>query len=270
MSNFSGTYYTQGQFGSIQLTLVAQGVKRYQGSIQGGGIAINLNGRLLQNELVGTALAQDTKFSFVVTQQANGLLVKLMEVDAQGKGIAATVRNIAFGRQPVATQKPSPPQRKVVINQIPISEAQLQQIEAQYHFKIPDGIYWYDARCGAWGMAGEPTLGFTTPNLNLGGTLQPNASNGTTGVFINGRQLHQRDVMELRKVLPVVMQGRYFLDKHGSMGFEGGLPLINLYSLINNQQHNNFYHSSITGTTISSSGSSGHISGDGFSYAWGM
>jgi hypothetical protein len=55
---------------------------------------------------------------------------------------------------------------------------------------IPPGRYWYDSKSGLWGMEGGPTVGQIFPELELGGPLQPNASGGGTGVFINGRELH--------------------------------------------------------------------------------
>lgn len=52
--------------------------------------------------------------------------------------------------------------------------------------------------CGAWGKTGGPGLGLIAPGLPLPGTLRADASNGTTGVFINGRQLHLMDALGLQ------------------------------------------------------------------------
>ena len=92
---------------------------------------------------------------------------------------------------------------------------------------IPDGAYWYDNSSGAWGSQGAQTSGFIQPGLNLGGQLRPDASNGNTGVFINGRQLHYLDVVGLQQFCPVY-PGRYFVDGNGNFGFEGGPVLGNL------------------------------------------
>ncbi len=118
--------------------------------------------------------------------------------------------------------------RNVVVNEIQITGGQLQALERQYGTRIPDGVYWYDRSSGAWGMKGGPTAGFAVAGLSLGGPLRPEASNGTTGVFINGRQLHVMDVLGLQQLIGVVYPGRYWVDAQGNAGFEGGPALVNL------------------------------------------
>jgi hypothetical protein len=49
-------------------------------------------------------------------------------------------------------------------------------------------------------------------------------------VFINGRQLHQYDVMALMQIMPVY-QGRYWVDGNGFFGVEGGPALGNLRAI---------------------------------------
>ena len=117
--------------------------------------------------------------------------------------------------------------RRVLINAVRLPDAQVQSLEQQYRVKLADGDYWYDQRSGAWGMRGGPTAGFTVPGLQVGGRLRPDASAGNTGVFINGRELHQYDVMALMRLGPVY-QGRYWVDGQGNFGFEGGPALGNL------------------------------------------
>ncbi len=121
--------------------------------------------------------------------------------------------------------------RPVVINGVRLSEDQLRQLEQRFKLRIADGAYWYDQVSGAWGMQGGPTIGFTQPHLELGGTLQRDASNGNTGVIINGRELHQQDVMALRQLTPYVIPGRYWVDARGIGGYEGGPPIFDLQAL---------------------------------------
>jgi hypothetical protein len=57
-------------------------------------------------------------------------------------------------------------------------------------------------------------------------------SGGNTGVFINGRELHQIDVMLLSQIGPV-LRGKFWLDSNGLFGFEGGPALGNLFAAAN-------------------------------------
>lgn len=118
--------------------------------------------------------------------------------------------------------------RNVVINDVRIPDSRLATMERQYRTRIPDGQYWYDKMSGAWGLKGGPTAGFTLAGLELGSPLKADASNGTTGVFINGRQLHVMDVLGLQQLLGQVYQGRYWVDAYGNAGLEGGPALVNL------------------------------------------
>jgi hypothetical protein len=93
---------------------------------------------------------------------------------------------------------------------------------------IPPGRYWYDSKSGLWGMEGGPTVGQIFPELELGGPLQPNASGGGTGVFINGRELHPQEVAFLQRIFGVVIPGRYWMDWQGVGGYEGGPALFNV------------------------------------------
>jgi hypothetical protein len=70
-------------------------------------------------------------------------------------------------------------------------------------------------------------VGLGIAGLNIGGPLRVDASRGNTGVFINGRELHQMDVVGLQQLGPVY-RGRYWVDAYGNCGFEGGPALLNL------------------------------------------
>jgi len=83
--------------------------------------------------------------------------------------------------------------------------------------------------CGAWGVIGGPVLCTLEPNHEIGGPLQPGASNGNTGVFINGRELHYLETALLQRVVPMIIPGRWWLDVYGNFGSEGGPMLGNLW-----------------------------------------
>ena len=125
----------------------------------------------------------------------------------------------------------------VVVNGKTVGEDVLDSLERQFQIQIPEGNYWYDPMCGAWGLEDGPTLGFTLPGYPLGGELRADASGGSdagtlTGVFVNGRELHPIDSYNLSQLTPVY-PGRYWMDHAGNAGYEGGPALVNLWQLAN-------------------------------------
>jgi len=145
--------------------------------------------------------------------------------------IAALFGLAACGGPPVdvaAKDAGAAPLSSVFINGAQLADADLRALEAQFGARVPDGRYWYDARCGAWGLEGGPTLGFTVAGLRAGGALDANASGGGTGVFINGRELHAQDALGLEQLVGPVVPGRYWLDPDGNAGLEGGPAIANL------------------------------------------
>ena len=116
----------------------------------------------------------------------------------------------------------------VVVNGAALTPQQEAQLGGQPG-QIQPGQYWYDARTGAWGMQGAGVQGFVQPGLQLG-TLQADASNGHTGVFINGRQLPQTDLMQLQQAVgSPVPPGRYWCEANGHCGQEGSpQPLVRI------------------------------------------
>jgi hypothetical protein len=109
---------------------------------------------------------------------------------------------------------------EVIINGVPLDDREIAALGQACGHRVAPGAYWYDRMCGAWGIQGGPTRGFFQPGLFLGGPLLANASNGQTGVFINGRQLPLSEVSALQQITTVV-QGRFWLDAQGNVGYEG-------------------------------------------------
>ena len=121
----------------------------------------------------------------------------------------------------------------VRINRVELTP-QIVQALASNGIRVAPGDYWYDALSGLFGLMGGPGLGFTAPGLQLGGAMSADASGGgsgtSTGVFVNGRELHPQDVAALG-VLGPIFPGRYWLRFDGWYGVEGGAPLGNLIVL---------------------------------------
>jgi len=126
---------------------------------------------------------------------------------------------------------PAVPSRSVVINGQRLSDETIATLERTFRVRLMDGQFWYDKMNGSWGIQGGPTAGFIMAGLDLGGPLRADASNGNTGVFINGRQLHQIDVARLSQLGPVY-QGRYWMDAWGNLGIEGMPALLNIWAVI--------------------------------------
>jgi len=118
--------------------------------------------------------------------------------------------------------------KSVYVNQVRLKEKEIQALEALYNVRLQSGYFWYDTISGLWGIEGGPTMGQILPGLKLGGPLRTDASKSKTGVFINGREIHELELLYLQKVFGIVYPGRYWLNAQGIGGYEGGPPQFNL------------------------------------------
>lgn len=168
-----------------------------------------------------------------------------------------------------AADRPVTMARAVHVNRVALDAKEIVALEQAYRVRILDGRYWYDKVSGAWGMEGGPALGQIHPALKLDGALRADASGGgqgkLTGVFINGRELHPRDVAALRQITPVI-PGRYWVDAQGNGGYEGGPAIFNLYVLAEQAARSRggsswYYGNSLTSTYAGSSGGGTYVMG---------
>lgn len=151
--------------------------------------------------------------------------------------------------------------RHVSVNGAELDARTLAELDRIARSRVPDGDYWYDARCGACGAKGGPTAAFLPAGLALGAALRADASGGgngmLTGVFVNGREIHVADYQALSR-LGQILPGRYWLDAGGNWGIEGSeLPLGNLLQA-----------ASATGPGYNRSTPGGHLMSDGQSAGW--
>lgn len=133
---------------------------------------------------------------------------------------------------PAAAQSPSARRAtndSVYVNGVGLTAEIIRQLQRIYPVPIAPGRYWYDPLSGGYGREGEPIAGQMLPGLTLGGRLAADASRGTSGVFINGRQLTVGETryIELLCRTPVV-QGRYWVMATGVGGYEGQPASFNL------------------------------------------
>lgn len=113
----------------------------------------------------------------------------------------------------------APPQ--VIVNAVPLSAESLRQLQRIYPVPIKPGRYWYDGVSGAWGWEGEPIAGQMAPGLKLGGPIRADASRGTSGIFINGRQITMSERAYLERTCQTrTVPGRYWVNARGVGGFE--------------------------------------------------
>ncbi len=119
--------------------------------------------------------------------------------------------------------------------------------------QIPAGNYWYDPSSGLWGEIGGPSLGQILPNMGIGGELDPMASGGGTDVFVNGREIHVRELNRLRELYGEVLPGRYWMDAQLVGGREGEPAIFNLNAATGNQTAG--YNQNTAGGGLMSDGS---------------
>ncbi|CAN0908767.1 Extra-large guanine nucleotide-binding protein 1 [Linum grandiflorum] len=106
----------------------------------------------------------------------------------------------------------------VFVNGQPIHEQTLRLAE-KLAGPIHPGDYWYDFRAGFWGVMGQPCLGVIPPFIEEFNYPMPrNCAAGNTGVFVNGRELHQQDLELLcKRGLPNLEHKFYTLEIDGRL-----------------------------------------------------
>jgi len=135
-----------------------------------------------------------------------------------------------LGKEPHADSTKS---SGIFINNRELTAKQVAEIKRIYMFVAPPGRYWYDTRSGLWGLMGHEAAGFLNPGHDFG-PLPADASNGNTGVFINGRQLNMAEGLYCQQLFCAVYQGHWWLDgRTGNIGVEGNpMPLANVYMIL--------------------------------------
>ncbi|XP_073133240.1 uncharacterized protein [Henckelia pumila] len=140
---------------------------------------------------------------------------------------------IAFGgtnfRQNSATEAKVATEMDVSFNEFSNSCVSQDSVETikEDHRKVNKGgesffaglIKKYDKCAGFWGVMGHPCLGIVMPNIEEFNYPMPkNCAAGNTGIFVNGRELHQKDLDLLSsRGLPIIRQRSYNIEISGKV-----------------------------------------------------
>jgi len=254
--NFAGTYVGHAESGACTMTLTAGSDGTIRGVLAQPGGTERFLGTVNGEELVGATQPDDPAERAEIHLHFEGGHLILEALVSNGaplrmeftrQGALSTARPAQMRSATAVAVKPKRPSAvgkiastvaaypPVFINGVRLTDDLLRTMEQQYRMRIPAGRYWYDRQCGAWGLQGGRTLGFTLAGVAIGGPIHSDASNGHTGVFINGRQLPTADVRVLAQIIAQpVRRGRYWVDAAGNTGLEGSpVVLINLFQAAN-------------------------------------
>jgi hypothetical protein len=146
---------------------------------------------------------------------------------------------------------------ETVINGKRLTDQQKAEFVRTYGIRPLGGDFWYDSRSGLWGVQGREAFGVLRPGHDFG-PLAPTASNGNTGVFINGRQINLAEAKYIYSILGSVLPGRWWLDgRSGNFGLEGSLlPAGNIFAAARSARGSGsgaHYYNDGMGTSIATS-----------------
>jgi len=142
---------------------------------------------------------------------------------------ATVVQSQTPAPRPAHPTSATPPRSSIVVNGQELSVETVRQLQLLYPVTIPPGRYWYDPISGVYGLEGQPVAGQMLPGLSLGGPLAAQASHGTSGVYINGRQLTTGEKLYIEQLCQTpVPAGRFWVVATGLGGYEGQPTSFNL------------------------------------------
>jgi len=304
-NTYDGRYQLQANPQLAQLSIYPKPDGTFGGQLAGTTGTAQLEAQIFEGKLVGELNFGQMQAYCEATWQNQRLQFLVMDYDAYHQPITSNAQSLYFNRigdavapsggvaqagRPATSQVATPQQagQTVVVNGITLSAAQIGSLRQNHGLQMAPGRYWYDKISGLWGYEGQPTAGSGLPNLPFKGRLAPNASNGNTGIYLNGRQLPQQDLVYLQAILGYLQPGKYWLDSEGNMGYEGGPALVNLLQLSqkaqqntagyrqqgsakggnygsNGSNQNTMHRNWYTGTGSGSDGNTSYVIGDGWS-----
>jgi len=227
-ASLSGEYWADDEGERIVLRLEERAGAQISGILQGEGSRYPLQGERRGSGFIGAVQVNGLWIRVSGQLENNQLYFTLGEPGYEEDTLLFRRGSDTVASPSTQEQVISPGQ--VIVNGTALDQQQLAMLQHTYNVIPRPGNYWYDARSGLYGVVGYPAWGFMLPGHKLG-RLQSNVSNGTSGVFINGRQLPQSEWVVWSQMLGYLIQpGRYWLDSNGNAGYEGNsVAVVNLY-----------------------------------------
>ncbi|PON42231.1 putative zinc-ribbon domain [Parasponia andersonii] len=176
-----------------------------------------------QNSLKEASLATEMEVSFneysnTGISQDSGDGSRVDDQPKANKGGESFFANIKKSFRDLSRSNPNDDRGKcsVSVNGHPISDRVLKKAEKQAGHVQP-GQYWYDYRAGFWGVMGGPCLGIIPPYIEeFNYPIPEDCAAGDTGVFVNGRELHQKDLDLLAsRGMPTSRDRSYIIEISG-------------------------------------------------------
>ena len=269
--DFSGRYLMQ--TGGSELTLIVEnkGGENYGGSLSGNGNSYLLQG-IIQNGLLQGTIGDDLYSVTFLAELNNGVLTLVMaETDKANQPVLSTAQTLIFNRESikdVTAKQYNTAGKEVIVNDIILSKEQIEELARIYGIRPQPGHYWYDTKSGLYGVVGYSAYGFMYPGHQFG-SLKRDVSNGSTGVEVNGRELHHSEWTVWSYILGYWIQpGYYWLDDQGNAGYEGNpLPVVNLYLAAQQNAYqgkggsgDNFWSSRFSAGNYNSGNQQGYVS----------
>ncbi|KAL9406562.1 hypothetical protein Peur_003534 [Populus x canadensis] len=126
--------------------------------------------------------------------------------------IKKSFRDFSRSNQHMHNEKPN-----VLINGKPIPDSLVKRAEKLAGPIQPGDYCRYDVRAGFWGVTGQPCLGIIPPSIEeFNHPMPENCAAGNTSVFVNGRELHQKDLDRLSsRGLPITREKFYVVEISG-------------------------------------------------------
>ncbi|XP_010266457.1 PREDICTED: uncharacterized protein LOC104603961 [Nelumbo nucifera] len=175
-----------------------------------------------QDSIQDASAATETEVSFNgysntgMSQDSGDVSGDLPRINKGGQSFFAGLIKKSFRDFSRSNQTAENDRSNVSVNGKPIPDHLVKKAEKKAG-SIQAGQYWYDFNCGFWGVMGHPCLGIIPPFIEEFNIPMPkNCAGGNTGVFVNGRELHQKDLdLLVSRGLPNTAGKSYIIEISG-------------------------------------------------------